>query len=596
MEIRKMWFKNGKGYAKRLSDIEEIAKKIWRTSGTCAWYVLHDHRHSEKVEEYIGRLIPENCYEALSLAERFLLIAAAWTHDLGMSFAVAGKEGSYDEIRDEHHINSAEWVLKHQDDLGLDSTEAPALYELCLYHRKSVDIHLATEKHRKDIRTQLLASYFRLADALHIDSSRVPKNLYETFRGAGMPWESRFHWLKSKWVNDVSPNPEDLTIAVSMNLPDVGEARVEAFKSIIKSELEEELDSVWDVLVHGKITYYLDVKTKVNTVPSLTPDAAEVEQVIDHLILMDRASASDLADSVIDTVLRLAAQKNVKSAFTDIRDYSENVISGLAEARSCQVLLRVILRIIDDATGSVAQNRRGMAGAMKKLSRNLNSFRMDRERKLKRVYTNAKPILADGHPILLFGYSKTVIRSLSLLPKKIKGNTVIYICQCSSKSRFNHRNELIYCDGIEYARDVASIGFQKVNIVPDTAIANLMEQRAVRKVVFGANGIDRESGLFGHTAGHLIVSDMARMYNVPVFVITDSSKFGEVRRNLQSERKTTWLTGDKSLLSELNELGIGVKNPREDCLDLKKKPSRGLGIYLLVTDLGIFPPTQIPDL
>ncbi|GAH83283.1 unnamed protein product, partial [marine sediment metagenome] len=108
----------------------------------------------------------------------------------------------------------------------------------------------------------------------------------------------------------------------------------------------------------------------------------------------------------------------------------------------------------------------------------------------------------------------------------------------------------------------------------------------------GANGVnikdkvDIKSGTFGHTAGHLTIAALANLYRIPVFVVVDSDKFGDMDHDEELERKINWITGDKRALAKLE--GIEDFNPREDIVDADK-------VYALVTDYGIFPPHKIPD-
>jgi translation initiation factor 2B subunit (eIF-2B alpha/beta/delta family) len=140
---------------------------------------------------------------------------------------------------------------------------------------------------------------------------------------------------------------------------------------------------------------------------------------------------------------------------------------------------------------------------------------------------------------------------------------------------------------LDYALKAREAGFTEVKVVPDITVGSLMERGLVKKVVFGANGIDRE-GRFGHTAGHLTIAALARFYNVPVYVLADSDKFGKFEWHPKLERKVQWLTRDQSSLEKLDHNNIGTMNLREDRVEAEL-------ITMLITDAGAFPPTRIPD-
>ena len=67
--------------------LEVICKHVagkWNVARELRFYSLHDDRHSEKVEEALYEFFPEPQLMMLDARERFLLLASAWLHDIGM--------------------------------------------------------------------------------------------------------------------------------------------------------------------------------------------------------------------------------------------------------------------------------------------------------------------------------------------------------------------------------------------------------------------------------------------------------------------------------------------------------------------------------
>jgi len=218
------------------------------------------------------------------------------------------------------------------------------------------------------------------------------------------------------------------------------------------------------------------------------------------------------------------------------------------------------------------------------------TIKSEREAAVAKIAENAKPVLNDGEPMLLFGHSKIVIEALDKLDKDIKKITDVYVCEGRNSGRYSYLNEIEYCDGLEYATAIKERGFINVILVPDILVGNLLArtQNKVRKIVFGANGIDIKEVSFGHTAGHLAIAKLGGLYNVPVYVLADCFKFGELKYNETIERKNKWLMGEGSInYSKLD--GIRVFNPREDKVGYED-------ISYLITELGMFPPLQIPKI
>jgi len=158
------------------------------------------------VEEAIYKLIPGDKCRLLKEDERFLLLASAWLHDVGMILNLFGRHEDANVVRDTHDERCAQYIRNNRETLGLDLPESTIVAELCRYHRKKNDISTC-QKEVGAVRLTLLAAYLRLADAIHLDITRMPQGRYDLLVAAGMPWESRFHWLRSMWVNSIIPDP-----------------------------------------------------------------------------------------------------------------------------------------------------------------------------------------------------------------------------------------------------------------------------------------------------------------------------------------------------------------------------------------------------
>jgi translation initiation factor 2B subunit (eIF-2B alpha/beta/delta family) len=567
---------------KRLEKIRDHVEGVWDSNTGIPWYTFHDASHSRRVEEVIYSLIPADRHDRLSQEEWFYLLAAAWLHDIGMILNLFGPAEDFKMVRDTHHERSAQYVMEKRtrDALGLDRHEASLIAEICRYHRKKLDIRNC-EAEVGNLRLRLLAAYLRLADALHIDKTRTNEARYELLLAAGMPWESRFHWMKSMWVHSIIPEPDDLRIRVSVL--DTESSRRGLLAQLVGDEIREELDSVRDVLIRGGISYFLDVDTRV---VSLTLDEdvlIEWDLVMSNLELENLSSATDVANSIINTVIRLA--EFGPDSYEMIREYCQQ-LNDVLQARPCHIMIQTVLEKTSRATQEDDLDEEARRTQVERIKADLESYRETRQRNVSTLAENARPLLSDAGSILLFGYSSLVLEALKRLSSSTKEGTQVYIAECRGKTQYSHTNEVIYCDGLSYAVRVKEAGFTHVAIVPDICVANLMLRRLIDKVVFGANGIGSD-GRFGHTSGHLAIAELARVYEVPVYVIADTAKFGNLRWYGDLERDISWLTRDQKSLKLLHEYSIRTINPREDIV----KPE---SIDLLVTELGAFPPTRIP--
>lgn len=584
----------------RIKRLREQMKILWKGRSIQGYFTLHDSSHSEGVECALYKLIrldsefiPIDGISILDSDDWFLLIAAAWIHDIGMLPKILQNDEingetleDFESAREKHHLRSGQYINENFQLLGLTSTERDHLSVICEYHRKSVDINKCPNAFNKNLR--LLAAYFRLADGIHINHERVNDDLFSLFELIGMPEESRFHWMKSKLTSEVIPNPDPkkLTIDVHLNFSHLDNKDSALVSNLIRDDIRNELYSVRDILIKGGISYYLDVQVIESEIPADQNTKLLLQQMINNIQLDSWASASDVFNSIVSTILYLSTFPDKVKAIETLRRYQERIIKKNLKIRTCHVMLDKIYTLIDAslaATTSLEPKR-----VLDNLKEEMNTIKTERTAAFNKIAQNAKPILSDGEPILLFGHSKIVIAALALLDENLKRSTEIYICEGRNSGRYSYLNEIDYCDGLEYACAIKELGFSNVILIPDILVGNLLGRvkNNIRKIVFGANGIDLHEASFGHTAGHLAIAKLGRLYGVPVYVLADCFKFGELKYDEVVERNNNWLMGEGSInYSRLK--GIKVYNPREDkvCYD---------DITYLITEQGMFPPLQMP--
>lgn len=174
-------------------------------------YTLHDQNHSEAIINILSsfdhsKLLKKN---PLNKYEIFLLISAAYMHDIGM--IIIKKEDKFkngkiniNNIRDNHNIRSCEYVLSHKFELKLDNLEASNLALICKGHRKEnlydnpeYNPIPSSSDPNVIIRINLLAALLRIADELDISFDRVQNKMKE-FLKTFKTFDSitNLHWYK----------------------------------------------------------------------------------------------------------------------------------------------------------------------------------------------------------------------------------------------------------------------------------------------------------------------------------------------------------------------------------------------------------------
>lgn len=622
-------------YLDKLDTIKQHVEGLWIDKQYLPeYFTFHNISHCEQVENSIYKLIPPERVDQFTDIELFCLISSAYLHDVGMipdarthnlteetisNFLIGAGlsdilasqgtryinlliEGNSDKYREIHQLLSKKYVLENFRALRLAPNEAGIIGELCKYHRKSEDISsINAEVHNVDVK--LLAAYLRLGDAIHINQDRVDRDLFTLFTRIGMPSESMFHWIKNLCTANVIADNTNQKIIIEVIGSDTRPKNMQLIADYIREEIESELILIKDILARGNISYYSEVAYNIIPGAFSERDKILIDQIISKLQLQDKSSASDVVDSIIKSIISiLEVQDSGFNKYSMIKWYQGNVISELLAKRPCHILVRRIYELIQkgiekDTSELSSEQIRDILNSIKY---SIEEFNEKRKYSLNKLFQFTNAILSDTGTILLFGHSRLVIDALKGIDENLKSKTKIYICEGRNIGRYNSLNELDYCDGAVYASSIVENGFKEVFLIPDILVASLMSRNLIDKVIFGANGVDIQDGTFGHSAGHLSIADLAHLYDIPVYVILDSFKFGNLNdcynpgleRN--EGRKYEWFSADKKILSKID--GVKFFNPREDLIK-DELNGRSLNRFTaLITDFGIIQSNRIPDI
>ncbi|MBU1341647.1 MAG: metallophosphoesterase [Proteobacteria bacterium] len=565
-----------------LIKIIDLVSDLWKLHDGPSWQGFHNETHNLQVEIALYNLLPVEYNESFTKKEWFYLLASVWLHDIGMVVGLQSEDINDDEwnakVYKLHHLRSYKYIIEHHDNLLLNHSEASTIATLCKYHRKTENIFECDNY--ANVRVRLIAAYLRLSIATHVDDidSLTPEEynalLYET----GLPWKNKMHWLKSKWIKKITPQPEDLSILI--NIFNISSTTAATFiPETLKNNLREDLSTVKEILIRGRLSFFLDIKT--NTIDDFqSQPVLEFELIRSNILLEELSSASEAFHIILRTSLRIVKISN--SGLDILQDYLKEV-KRIILARPCHTLIRTFINNLEEILNSDDQDKAVV------IENKINKLMEKRRKNLIALSENAKTFISDGGSILLFGYSSLIINALDSCASEQKRNTHIYICECRGKTQYNYANEIVYSDGLHYAQKVREIGFQNVWIIPDISISNLMDRGLIQKVLFGTNGINNVDQSFGHTCGHLTVSDVANKYRVPVFIIADTGKIGDIVYDKDLNRDIEWFTQDRKCLEKFETLSIKKMNPREDKVDNNQ-------VDMIITEIGSFKPDRIKTL
>ncbi len=197
-------------YASRITTfVEVIAPILTTTERHFPYYTRHDAHHGFRVVRRMAQVVEKSCFEAdatnkFSPAEIFLLIAAAYAHDLGMTVfpdeavrllhtlklkQLPGWETDptlQAYLRREHSKRGGTYILQNADKLRVPVNLINALDTMMKAHNFSVaelealDAAYAAQERQVDVRQ--LAAIICIGDALEFSDTRVKDGVLDRIK------------------------------------------------------------------------------------------------------------------------------------------------------------------------------------------------------------------------------------------------------------------------------------------------------------------------------------------------------------------------------------------------------------------------------
>lgn len=632
-----VWIKNNQ-YKDLINDISKYINEITSEDIPTDYFTPHDGSHCKSVEKIVKALINKSKIY-LSDLEKFLLFASVWTHDIGMLEVIARDylniAYSADEKRSIHELISA-WFL-YRDERFKDIFKKKEISDNLIqnyintitiinkFHRQKYDIEECPKIRYikgESIRTRLIAALLRLGDTLHVDSTRYDRRLYNILQIGHFDRTARLHWLKSYVVSTVHLDIITQTIFVIVDLPDPDDSQIgfsdhehnsitrqkliesaERLKFILTEDILEDLNAVKDVFKEEGLSFYESVKVNINLCPGMPNDLRnEIYNILNDLDIVLSPNTSRVMRKALASISSLSNMtfKNYEHFYNQTRQLIVH-LEKIYQQRPCHIGLKKIIielkEIFKNFPGS-EDNIEIQFGSITnqqivKYQNQLKTFSTDIEKQrndaIEAIKKKAKKYLERFEYIFLFGYSEIVLNFLKSVDSNFRRNVSLYVFECSGKRRFSVTNRLEYNDGVYYALSLAKAGFGRVSLLPDTSFASLLIDLSQKEqkfspnnnavLLFGANGISSRDNSCGHTSGHLMMSIVAKEFGVPLYIITDKFKFGEIEWKPELKREgTEWLAGDKMVINELLSHGIRLVNYREDSIE------KGM-IKLIITEV-----------
>lgn len=487
----------------------------------------------------------------------------------------------------------------HAEANGLAST----VNLIARYHRRAVEIdECPSERYLfgEPIRTRLLAAVFRLADALHVDSTRFEREPYEIFRALPeFREEDRVHWIKSFIVSSIRVEPQQNALHVQADLP-VGAgnvsrgqrsevlARLREMLSFIITDLEEDVLSVSKILVRNDFPLLLGVTYEVQEIPAMEY-ADDIRAALDSIYAASSPNTSQLITIALGGLKArlLEAEKNRSEMAEHIdREVKRQLedIKAQQKKRPCHEGLRKIGELLE-AVASLWLKRGGQekdderkkaqvpdtliqmsriegsegerisrGRLMWTLTEGVHEVFIHQREKVRSSCTDCsfyRGLLEGCRHLVVYGYSQQVIDLLEgYIKSKPDPAPHIHVLECRTKTIYSSSGKLLYLDGQRYAKALADRLKEaaRITLEPDVALGRIIHppQRDAEAtegptvILLGSNAVYPD-GTFVHSMGHTAVAAVAKAPGLAipcqVVVVTDGMKIGRVPEKEEEQER-----------------------------------------------------------
>lgn len=235
-----------------------LCSLVDQSSHKAGFYSYTDHwlRHTDSLVGVMNAVIPREAAHGLTPEEVFVLLCAAYLHDVG-HFHIQDKVQfpSEDSLRTNHGRASAEYLRENRRWMVLTSAESLTVQQVCLAHTQrhphDIPAEVCVGSHK--VRPRLVAAILRLADALDVNSSRIT---YWPLLMKGRPSPPTPRWWLNRNFVGIQCKPLDRTIIVHLAVnPDADANQLHAAARAWANEIEQVLTECAKELIPSGIDY-----------------------------------------------------------------------------------------------------------------------------------------------------------------------------------------------------------------------------------------------------------------------------------------------------------------------------------------------------
>lgn len=437
----------------RFTEAEKLAYGIFEDPDgryvPLPFYTEHGIKHCQAVEAFLNEILSRgndpNKDFIPNPEEAMYLLAGAWVHDIGMMYGIFTGEQASDlannpdycaKLRNEHEVRTAkhlwhEWRIE----CHWTTEEKAFLANICHYHRKKNRIEDLAPKitggqiTNEPVRLEIIAALLRIADACHVDRSRVPSNLRSMYDSLGMPPEEVCYWGQPELISKVHFNHTKGKIVIKSLIPNPidfkrGKFDFEEIIELVRKDIEEELKSVQTVLLPHTNTALKEVTKEVNKLPGLDAKAPQWCLSVWPDFLKKSCSATEAAASLARMLL--FEQEKTQNFGDPFRNRISGMIGEVIRWRPYDI---VIFKLQNEVNEILSQEQPG-SPVKERLKVYLEEFLDNIYTKCNKMTEKAIPLINPNDVLFLYGYSVNIVKFLEAIRKK--HSLTVYAVDCRS--------------------------------------------------------------------------------------------------------------------------------------------------------------------
>ncbi len=149
----------------------------------------------------------------------------------------------------------------------------------------------------------------------------------------------------------------------------------------------------------------------------------------------------------------------------------------------------------------------------------LEKYIFEREKIIGKFKNIGAEIVERNDRLLVFSQSQRVIQALMGVPVHVQKTVHIFVMECRPKSPYPFQDSLSISEALMNT-------YYKITICPDVVGLNLLSKKQIQKVILGTHAVYEEDKIHSYvnTCGSLAITELARLYNVPVYIMGEKMK------------------------------------------------------------------------